>query len=1000
MTKHREIDFEKRIENDLLGNGYENYSFEEQQSTWNPDLALNTSALISFVKASQPNEWKRHENHYPNPEKAFIERFDKEVKVRGIIDVLRRGIIDKGVEFKVVQFTPNTSMNQTLISRYQQNKLSIARQLHYSAKNKEKSLDMVIFLNGIPIVTLELKNHYTGQDVGNAINQYRYTRDPNEPIFRFKQRTLVHFAVDPLQVWMTTKLDGDNTVFLPFNQGSHGAGKVGGVGNPINENNYDTSYLWEKVLSKDALLEILSKFIHLKKVVNPKTGITEKEDIIFPRFHQLDVVTKILSDVKENGSGKNYLIEHSAGSGKSNSIAWLAHRLSSLHVSDKRVFSSIIVVTDRKVLDYQLQDTIFQFDHVKGVVEKIDKNKTSKDLLKAINDGKDIIITTIQKFPHIFKEITNQDTNYAIIIDEAHQSTTGETASALKKGLANTEEILAEFARMQEEAEEKIKDSDKIIGELISQGQHKNLSFFAFTATPKNKTLQMFGVPYMNEDKKEFKPFHVYSMRQAIEEEFILDVLKNYMTYEVYFKIAKNISEDPEMDQLKTTKEVLKYQTLHPYNISQKTSIILDHFNSVTKYKIGGKAKAMVVTASRLHAVRYYYEMQKQIKDKNIQGLDILVAFSGEVTNPENNISYTEEGINVDKQGRRIKEASLPKEFEDNFNCLIVAEKYQTGFDEPLLHTMFVDKRLTSVKAVQTLSRLNRIHKDKTDTFVLDFVNTAEEIKKSFQPYYEETITEETNPNAIYDLKHQIEKLDVIRDTEIEGFINVYNSLTEVDASKFSNYLRPALDRYLQLESIQQSEFKTASSAFLRLYNFISSVERMLDTKIHKFYTYIKFLRTILPKDRNTVFVDDKIALEYYKAEKKSEGAIVLENSDKGVSSISGVVVGRERKKDKLSVIIDKINANFSTSFTEMDKVLSQLVEDMVKDEELIAFGKNNNQKTFELVYTDILKRIIIDRLEQNNDFFDKLAGDEDFRNMISDQLLPLVYERIRKSKV
>lgn len=1000
MSKHLEKNLEERIESDLINIGYKPYSAEMQRTTFNPVLALNSFALIDFIKKSQPKEWDRHSKHYPDPEKAFIERFDREVKVRGLIDVLRQGVEDRGVKFVVVQFTPNTTMNETLNKRYQLNDLQVARQLHYSSKKPELSLDVVLFVNGIPIVTMELKNQYSGQDVTNAIHQYKNDRDQNEPIFQFKRRTLVHFAVDPFQVYMTTHLKGKDTIFLPFNQGSNGAGNVGGVGNPINENNYDTSYLWETVLRKESLLEILSKYIHYQKVVNIKTGEVEKEAIIFPRYHQLDVVKKILADVRQNGSGRNYLVEHSAGSGKSNSIAWLAYRLSSLHVDNKRVFNSIIVVTDRRVLDKQLQDTIYQFDHVSGVVEKIDKNKTSRDLLKAINDGKDIIITTIQKFPNIYKEILQTEKNYAIIVDEAHQSTTGETARALKAGLSNTEEILKEYALMQEEAEEKLPDdTDRIIDEMLAHGHHKNLSFFAFTATPKNKTLQMFGVPYVDGDTKKYRPFHVYSMRQAIEEEFILDVLKNYMTYDVYFKIAKKVHDDPEFDIKKAGKEVIKYQTLHPYNISQKTAIILDHFNEITKFKIDGKAKAMVVTASRLHAVRYYYEFYKQIKEKKLSGLDVLVAFSGEVTDPDNGAVYSEEGMNIDKKGKKIKEAQLPEEFSKNFNCLIVAEKYQTGFDEPLLHTMFVDKRLTGVKAVQTLSRLNRTYKGKNDTFILDFVNSAEDIKKSFQPYYEETILDnETNPNALYDIKNQLDNLQVYKTEEIDGLVKIYTDSKEIDASKFSNHLKPALDRYRSLTEIQQAEFKTGASAFLRLYNFITSVERLFDTKLHKFFTYLKFLRMVLPKDKGSIYIDDKIELEYYKTEQKFFGDIKLENAPAGVAPISGVVVGVERKKDKLSIIIDNINHLFATNFSEMDKVLSQLVEDMVKDPELSSFGKNNNQKTFELIYEDYFKKVIIDRAEQNNEFFDKLANDEDFRNKIAESLLPLVFERIRKN--
>ena len=1004
MNKHLEIRIEEACENALIEDGYISVRDRHTQSlhpatkliSYNTQFALVEDALIEYVKTSQPKAWKVHMNNYPSTaEKAFMDRTIQEIKRRGIIDVLRKGITDRGVEFRLVRFTPNTSMNAELTFQYESNVFYIARQLHYSNRNKDLSLDTVLFVNGIPLVTIEFKNEYTGQNYENAIAQYRNDRDSREPIFEFKRRTLVHFAVDTNNAYMTTRLEDESTRFLPFNQGSHGAGNVGGAGNPVNLSDYDTSYLWHHVLTKDNLLNILNRFVHYQQDINEETGEIEKEHIIFPRYHQLDVVSKIIDDVTVSGSGKNYLIEHSAGSGKSNSIAWLAHRLSTLHKNDQKLFSTIIVVTDRKVLDSQLQSTIYQFDHTPGVVVKIDKGKTSKDLLKAINGGKQIIITTIQKFPNIYQDIIQNNRNFAVIVDEAHQSQTGETAKALKQGLANIDETLKYYAELQEIEEEKLKDDLETL-EIVSQGSHSNLSFFAFTATPKNKTLQLFGVPYEEDGKRKYRPFHVYSMKQAIEERFILDVLKNYMTYDTYFKIAKSVADDPEMEIKSAAKEVLKYQSLHPYNISQKTAIMLDHFNHITKNKIGGKAKAMVVTSSRLSAVRYYYEFAKQINEKQLKGLDILVAFSGVVE--DQGFEYTEQGINKTKEGRVISETQLPREFEKHFNCLIVAEKYQTGFDEPLLHTMFVDKRLTGVKAVQTLSRLNRIAKGKEDTFILDFINNVEEIKKSFQPYFEATILEnETSPNVMYDIKNQLDNMQIYRTEEIEGFNAVYFSRDEKNASKFSNYLRPAIDRYNQLEDIKKSEFKSGVSSFLRVYSFITNVERLLDKKLHEYYNFLKFLRMLLPRDSSKIILDDKLVLEYYKNEQTFTGSIQLDENQGGVVPIQGGIVGKEKKKDKLSRILDDINLAFGTHFSEMDKVLLQFVEDLTKNSELKSFGQNNDIKSFELIYKDYFDNMLIDRIEENNNFFDKLGQDDDFKKVVMEKLLPLVFERIRK---
>lgn len=991
----KEIGFENRIEKELLElNNYEKYENKGYDSI----LALDKNILISYVKETQPNAWKKHENNYgTSAEDNFIKRFDKAVSIKGILKVLREGFDDRGTKFKVIEFKPNSNRNDELIKRYNLNKFHISRQLHYSPTNKNLSLDMVIFVNGIPLVTLELKNEYSGQTYSNAINQYKYDRNANEPIFKFKNRTLVHFALDTEQVYMTTRLENESTYFLPFNQGSNGAGVVGTVGNPINQDNYDTSYLWLDVLSKDRLLEIISKYMHLQEKFNDD-GTLQKEVMIFPRYHQLDVVTKILGNVNEVGAGKNYLIQHSAGSGKSNSIAWLSYRLASIQRDDKRVFDSVIVITDRKVLDRQLQDTIYQFDHVNGMVECIGKNKTSKHLLEAINNGKDIIISTIQKFPVIYRDIVATKKNFAIIVDEAHSSQTGSDAKKLKEGLANIEEHLEEFAREQELAEEELsKADDKILNEIMAHGQHNNLSFFAFTATPKNKTLQLFG-DEMSDGT--FRPFHIYSMKQAIDEGFILDVLENYMTYECYYKINKTSKDDPELTTSKGVKAVLKYETLHPTNISQKAAVILDHFNRITKDKINGKGKAMIVTASRLHAVKYLIEIKKQIEEKDLKELEVLIAFSGEVTDPLTKETHTEEGMNLRKDGSKIKESQLPKEFEKNFNMLIVAEKYQTGFDEPLLHTMFVDKKLSDVKAVQTLSRLNRTCRGKVDTFVLDFVNKTEDIKKAFQSYYECTVlNSETNPNTVYDIKYQLDEMGVYTQMDVEKFGENYYSGQEIDAAKFSNFIKPTVDRFSEQTKENQATFKSGLQSFLRVYSFITNAERMFDIELQKFYVFAKFLSMKLPRDKEVVHVDDKLVLEYYKLEQKFLGKIELEETEGGANPIEGGVYSKEVKKDKLSTIIDAVNTKFGTNFTEQDKILSQLVNDMIDNNELSNFGKNNNLETFKYMYQEKFEDMILDRSEQNQVFFKMLANNDEFRNDIMNNLLPLVFERIKRKK-
>ena len=1001
-TLLKEKNFEEAIENYLITEGgYEKGSPE----AFNRASALDEDTFLRFIKTTQPRAWEKHCNNYPtDPEKALLKRLQDEIRDTDLLQVLRHGFKDRGVKFNICYFKPESSLNPDTLKLYSQNILHCTRQMKFSLLD-ERSIDIVLLLIGIPVVSMDLKNQFTGQYATNAIKQYKFDRATKDKLFEFKQRVLVHFAVDLYNVFMTTKLEGPATYFLPFNQGSNGAGNVGGKGNPPVENDYVTSYLWKKVLTKDSLMEILHKYMHLQKEdVKDKQGkvIKHKETMIFPRYHQLDVVTKLLADVRENGSGKNYLIQHSAGSGKSNSIAWLAHRLSGLHdKNDEAIFNSIIVVTDRKILDSQLQDTIYQFDHVAGVVRPVKKG--SKELKDAINDGVKIIITTLQKFPFIYQEVESTGKKFAIIVDEAHSSQTGTAAKKLKEALGDNEEILEQFAREEAEEESQQEDyEDALVKDIVTHGTHKNLSFFAFTATPKNKTLQVFGQKC--EDGK-YRAFHIYSMRQAIEEGFILDVLANYTTYKQYYHIAKKIKGDPEYDKVKATKAVNRFQSLHPHNIAQKTAIMIEHFMDITKNKIGGRAKAMVVTASRLHAVRYLFEFKRYIQEHNYNDLDVLVAFSGAIK--DSGEEWTEEKINKNKDGETIKENQLKQCFKDDFNMLIVAEKYQTGFDEPLLHTMFVDKKLNGVKAVQTLSRLNRTTKGKEDTFVLDFANTAEEMKEAFQPYYEATVLEEeTDPNLVYSMKRELDDFHIYLPNEIEAFAKKFYQKTTPTLDVLSSILKPAVDRYVYLEDKRKDEFKSLLHSFVRLYSFVTQVCRMFDKDMQKFYIYAKYLTKVIKDDNGgKINLNDELLLEYFKLTKTSEGSIVLDKTGEvGVAPVSGGGAGSSNKeKELLSEIIEKFNKKFGTDFTKINRVVSEFANDMMADEQIANAGKEGDKTAFKTLFDKKFMNMAMNRYEETtkesqetDSFFVGLFENEDKLKAFKKMLLDFVYNTLR----
>lgn len=982
--------FEEDIESFLLT---KQGGYTKTTDTYDPTVGLYTNTLISFIQATQPKEWTRFVNTCnSDPVRKFCVAFNNACDTDGLIAVLRHGFKHRGITFRVCYFRPESHLNKTATALYEQNICNVVRQWHYSAENK-KSVDMVLVFNGIPVFALELKNQYTAQNVDNAKTQWMYDRAPRELCFQFNKRILAYFCVDHTDVFMTTKLAKGDTYFLPFNQGSNGAGNDGGKGNPANPNGYPTAYLWEDVLQKDSALDIIQKFIHCK----------DNKVLIFPRFHQLDVVRKLIADVKEHGTGVNYLIQHSAGSGKSNSIAWTAYRLASLHDENNRpVFASVIIVTDRTVLDRQLQDTISSFDHTLGTVETIGEGKTSKDLRDAINGGSRIIVTTLQKFPVIYSEVENTaGKGYAVIVDEAHSSQTGSSAIKLKTALADTEQALREYAEIEGKAEDEIDRNDKLLQEMIVHGKHKNLSFFAFTATPKGQTLEMFGTELSDGS---FHPFHVYSMKQAIQEGFIMDVLQNYMTYHTCFKIAKTIPDNPEVPASRAAKVIRRFEELHPYNISQKAQIIVETFLSTTSKAIGGKGKMMVVTSSRLAAVRYYHEVKRYIEEKGYTNVDVLVAFSGAIK--DGGDEHTEGSLNVRKDGSHISEEQTKAEFHENFNVLIVAEKYQTGFDEPLLHTMIVDKKLRGVKCVQTLSRLNRICPGKNDTFILDFVNTAEDIQEAFQPFYQETsLSQEVNVDLIYKLQKELHDYSIYSVNDIEAFCNIYYSGKKQDNTtmgKMTSALKPVQDRYNKLQSDDRYNFRRQIRSYIKWYGYISQVCRMFDAEMQKEYAFCSYLLNLLPKESAQMFdLEGALRLEFYKLEDTFKGAITLQDESVAYEPASGKGKAVPEQKEPLEEVIQKINELFAGDFTDADRVMLYALHDRLKDDaKLRKVARTSDPQVFaESIFPKTFDEVAQDSYVEQTEAFTSLFQNKSKYKAIMSALASMLYREFNRGK-
>ena len=1000
---------EKRFESDIEASFLSpSGGYVKGNDVYDPSLGLYVQTLINFIQRTQPKEWARFENaNQMDTVRKFCVAFNNACDMFGLVHVLRHGFKHRGITFRVCYFRPESSLNQTAAAQYAANHIAVYRQWYYSADNN-KSVDMVLVLNGIPVFAFELKNQYTGQTADNAKLQWMYDRDPREICFQFNKRILGYFAVDHTEVWMATKLAGKDTYFLPFNQGSNGAGRDGGKGNPPNPDGYPTAYLWENVFRKDSMMDILQKFIHLQTIREKKTlpdgteKVTEKKRLIFPRYHQMDAVRKMIAHVSENGAGHNYLIQHSAGSGKSNTIAWTAYRLASLHdTENKPVFSSVVVVTDRTVLDAQLQETISGFDHTLGAVETIGEDKNSRDLRDAINAGVRIIVTTLQKFPVIYQEVdAAKGRNYAVIVDEAHSSQTGTSALKLKAALANTEDALREYAEIEGKAEEEVDPTDKLVREMIIHGRHRNLSFFAFTATPKATTLEMFGTEYTDGT---YHPFHIYSMRQAIEEGFIMDVLQNYMTYDTCFKIAKTIPDNPDVPGSRAAKVIRKFEQLHPYNISQKAQIIVETYMETTRHKIGGQGKMMVITSSRLAAVRYYQECKRYIEENGYKDVGLLVAFSGTIQ--DNGEEYTEPKLNVRKDGTHISESQTKSEFHDNFHVLIVAEKYQTGFDEPLLHTMVVDKKLRGVKAVQTLSRLNRIHPLKSDTFVLDFVNSQEDIQEAFQPFYQETILEsEVNTDLLYQAQNELRGYALYSDNDVDTFANEYFSFSKQDdkaMGRMSSILKPVADRYNKLEPDGRYQFRRLCRSFVKWYGYLSQIVRMFDRELHEEYVFLSYLLGLIPPDQvEMIDLEGKLKLEYYKLQKTYEGSIDLRETATVLVPVNARSVASPEKKLPLDEIIDKINEQYNGTFTDADRVVVSAMKDkLMADEKLQTMAKTSDPQIFnDSVFPKFFNLIAQDCYTESQDAFTSLFADQAKYNAVMHALSSVIYRDMRKT--
>ena len=967
MRTYTERYFEDHIEERLNRSGYRSLS----PADYDNYACLIPEELLQFIQDTQPTEYERLKREYgaETPERLLY-RIGMQLEHRGVLNVLRKGVKDRGCNFNLTYFRPSSGMNPDHQRLHALNRFALVRQLKYSGGN-EKSLDMALFLNGLPLVTMELKNSLTGQVVADAEKQYKVDRDPREPLFKFK-RCLVHFAVGNEKVSMTTRLAGNETRFFPFNKG---------IENPVNEDGHKVAYLWDEVLQTDNLLDLIENFIHEQEVTEKvyDSALNNVKDVktkilVFPRYHQLDVLRTLKAAIVAEGVGHNYLIQHATGSGKSNSIAWLAHLLTHLYRSPtdtERIFDSVIVVTDRRVLDKQLQETIKQSEQVEGVVHSVDK--TSAQLRGFLETGKDIIISTIQKFSVIAETIGElKSKSFAVIIDEVHSSQTGEAARNLRASLSRGIEADEDA----DDDDPEVSDMDaRIIREMELRGAQDHISYFGFSGTPKNKTLELFG--RRNEDGR-FLPFHVYSMKQSISEGFTLDVLQNYNTFKRYFQLVKNAEEDKVYETGRTLRALTNYVDLQPHSIETKTKIMLEHFIRHTAKTIESKGRAMLITRSRLHCVRYKQEFEVQMREMNLP-YGCLVAFSGTVHDTDNGEDYTENGMNGLPPG-----VSIPDTFKSpKYRILIVSSKFQTGFDEPMLHTMYVDKRLEGLQCVQALSRLNRVAEGKTDTLVLDFVNEPDGIQAAFQQYYETTmLAEETDPNRLYDLQRRLEDFNLYNDDTIYRFCLVFYDPEQPD-ERLQGILDEVVERWSDREEEEREEFRSALQSYIRLYGYISQLITFTDADLEKLYVVGRSLNKKLPKREHPDVSDvlEAVDLDSFRVQKiHSDLQLKLESEDSEVPGIgSGEGTIADPEEDLLSNIIRALNDVHQTDFTEEDKVDIAAIHRKVGENESlrqVMEGDNtesNKRYRFERVIDDILLDFVNSKVE----LFNKLSKPE-----------------------
>ncbi len=1016
---HTEQAFETNVESMLLGGGWRAGDLAE----WDVDRALCPTRAVAFIRDTQPDAWEHVAATLGQDiEERIVTTLARELDTKGSIEVLRHGFRFFGRTFRVAYFAPAHGLNPDALARFGRNELTVTRQTPCHP-GKGDTLDLVFALNGVPVATCELKNPMTGQTWRDAVRQYQQDRDPNAPLFRFKRRALVHFAADPDEVHMATRLAGDATRFLPFNRGSNPGAVHCGKGNPANPDGYRTDYFWREVLDRERFLDILGSYVFLEtreeKIEDAKGARTEqRETMIFPRYHQLDAVHRLVATARDDGPGRNYLIQHSAGSGKTNSISWLSHRLASLHTAaDEKVFDCVVVITDRRVLDRQLQDAVYQIEHAQGVVKAIDED--SQQLAQALVNGTRIVITTIQKFPFIMRgllRIAGADSadapsedeqaqaaewrkaiaarRYAVIVDEAHSSQTGESAREMKEVLGS---------RAQEAASDAEDWEDGLNAIVESRGAQPNLSFFAFTATPKGKTIELFGRPGPSGAPE---PFHVYSMRQAIEEGFILDVLQHYIDYNTYFRIVKQADDDPELPKRRTSVALAKFLSLHPVNVSQRTEVIVEHFREHVRHHMDGRAKAMVVTSSRLSAVRYMQAFQRYIAEHGYDDVRPLVAFSGTVADPDTGEEFTEPGMNIDVvTGRSISEAALPGRFASpDYQILLVAEKYQTGFDQPLLQAMYVDKRLDGVQAVQTLSRLNRIAPGKAPPFVLDFVNDPEDIRDAFAPYYDQTqLQEPSDPYRLEELKHELDGMQVYHHAEVEAFAEAFYlpvaKRRPDDHARMEAQLQPAAGRFTDLDEEAQTAFRDRLSAFVNLYAFLSQIIPYADADLERLSSFGRMLLPHLRADRGeAVHLGSDVELEYYRLQRVSQGElIIVEEPAAYVTSPGEVGTGDpEEEQAPLSEIIARLNDRFGTDFTDEDRLFfEQVMERAVRDEDVRRMALANTYDKFALGFRPQLGKLMVERMGENDAIVTRYLDDADFQQTASEVLAREVYEAV-----